>query len=338
MTETLLNQFFMNHLAVHFGVDDKHINDFCHQRWMESHDGQVMHSPFLLRGMTEFTEALLAYKDLNVLLIPDYDTDGITSGTIFYTGLKLLNFNNVKVLPPQVSWGFGLSENTIEALKSDYQIDLSKIDAIVTSDNGSASGKVIRQLRSDYPNLAIFITDHHVQKTEDFIGTPYHINPNRIGDKCPNKGLSGAAVAFKVIQALFQVDPDFSDKGQSVYAYLNFLLPLVGLSTVGDMMPMIDENRFFVEDGTRLLNNKEIIEYGVNYPHEALSSLYEGLKALIHVSPLYGKEIDYNTFGFTFSPVLNTLRRLLGDPTLGFQLFIPMSDVLTREGDNDDVR
>ncbi|MBP6910987.1 hypothetical protein KBC03_05370 [Patescibacteria group bacterium] len=97
----------------------------------------------------------------------------------------------------------------------------------------------------------MIITDHHKPLAEipDAIAV---INP-QISPDYDFKEICGASVAFKVIAGLTSrliTDPK---KKQEIF---NFFLPIVGIATVADCMPLVGENRLFVKTALELMNNR----------------------------------------------------------------------------------
>lgn len=278
--------------------------------WTAAHDQQVLHDPFELKGMESFVSAFAKRQGDHIVIVPDYDADGITSGVLLAVGLSYFGFSHVDVLPPQVSWGFGFSEQTLQVINKKYDA----VDVILTCDNGSNSSEAIRQAQAQ--GITCFITDHH-EPSEGELPTPYHLNPHRDGDAYPFDGLSGAGVAFKFLCALGQtLDFPFD---------IDWFIPLVGISTVADMMPMLDENRYFVSRACALLSDAGFLANSRAYPKRVIARLFEAYQALVSADSDYEAGVTYQSFGFTFGPLLNTLRRLKGDPTLGFALFLDQS-------------
>jgi single-stranded-DNA-specific exonuclease len=142
--------------------------------------------------------------------------------------------------------------------------------------------------------MKILVTDHH--NITDRMARCLLIDPKKPGSEYPFEGLCGCGVAFKLSQALRMK----SDLPKSVLAEV---LDLVAIGTIGDMMPLTDENRTLVKYGLRTLN----------------SGRRPGLAELIKVAGLEPGSITSEEAGFILVPHLNAAGRL-GDASLGVKL------------------
>jgi len=238
-----------------------------------------LHSPYLLKDMGKAIRRIkkaVSNKE-KIMLFGDYDVDGITGTTIMAKTIELIGGKTKYYFPDRLTEGYGLSKNAIDNAKKE------KINLIITIDCGISANKEISYAKGK--GIDVIIIDHHEQigSLPEAIAI---IDPEQKGCKYPYKKLAAVGVAFKVVQALIgEYDIDFDE-----FSFLDF----VCLGTVADVMPLDGENRIIVKNGLKqLMNTKNV-----------------GLKALIEVSGLEGKEINSGYISFRLGPRINAAGRL----------------------------
>ena len=134
-------------------------------------------------------------------------------------------------IPDRASEGHGLSKNAIEYFKSQSVVLIITVDCGVTSIDEVAYANQL--------GIDVIITDHHVpgDSTPDALAI---INPRLEGRSYPYLDLSGAGLAFKLIQGLYE----FIDQPWPIN-----LLELAAMGTIADLVPLTDENRYIVSQG-----------------------------------------------------------------------------------------
>ena len=169
-------------------------------------DRRDFHSPYLLKDMekavTILQEKLKDQKKIRI--IGDYDIDGVCSTYILYTGLKRCNAVVDFEIPDRIKDGYGVNEQLVDTAFQDG------IDTIITCDNGIAAAKELEKAKSY--GMTVIVTDHHEVPYTEENGIRTYILPkvdaiiNHKQKDCPYpfKELCGAAVAFKVITALYE--------------------------------------------------------------------------------------------------------------------------------------
>lgn len=269
-----------------------------------------LHHPSLLDSAGVYIERLKGYLDTQkvITIIPDYDADGILSGSILYAALDYFGFHTVHLYTPRVQTGFGVTkESAMEALElfPDTQV-------IMTTDNGSSGFDGVNYLLTR--GIEVLISDHHQALEVD--PTVVSVNPNKKGDNYPFGGISGGVVIWKLMCFFAEV---YQPHAQQV---IYDLIALAGCSLVTDVMPMVDENRFIVKEAIRLFNDEKRLEQ-LSLTPGVVGEVFKGLQALMAVARTEGKlqtDIDTATFGFVFGPMFNTPRRLDGSSFPGFKL------------------
>lgn len=278
------------------------------------------HHPLLMRDMDEWITELHRVKGETIAVIPDYDADGVLSGTCCRVGLYILGFGDVFVYAPSSFDGYGMTRKSVDAVLTEQP----DTQVIITTDNGSNAYDGILYARSK--GLDVLVTDHHISHKEPLANVS--VNPNkrfdgRVDDMYPFRDISGAAVIYKALQAYML---KYNNHAQ-VREQISSLILLVGISTVSDMMPLLDENRYFVTESVKMLERAIEAHNEHNkfmYDDTPLGQYYRGIDTLIETLMVNGKlkyGVDADTFGFLIGPILNSPRRMLGTSIDAFDIF-----------------
>lgn len=268
-----------------------------------------------LKGSQNFLRQLYNQKNKEITIMPDYDTDGVTSGIYAYYGLQLLHIGtNVNIYFPDANDGFGVSPESVRKAMDVFP----STQVLLTTDNGISAIEGVKE--ANRQGLNVLITDHHEGLKEEPAALGI-VNPNRVGDNYPFKGLSGAHVIHKVLWKYMEtVEPDKKDG-------LEALTPLVGLSTVADIMPIQKENHTLLKQVLQLMNQEDFNEYltQIVKKYPVLTGYGYGLLALLSAlakNKKAYKPYDESTFGWVISPMFNAPRRLYNKPDEAFKLFL----------------
>ena len=226
-------------------------------------------------------------ENAKIRIIGDYDIDGIQSTYILLEGFRMLGADVDSDIPDRMKDGYGLNRNLIDrALEAD-------VDTIITCDNGIAAAEEIAYAKS--MGMTIVVTDHHeVPYTEIGTGRRYIlpeadavVDPKQEDCTYPFKGLCGAAVAYKLVEALMEaMGKDAEDA--------DYLMENVAIATIGDVMDLVDENRIFVKQGLDMLKRTENL----------------GLKALMGCTGVNVDKLSPYHIGFVIGPCMNASGRL----------------------------
>jgi single-stranded-DNA-specific exonuclease len=239
------------------------------------------YDPFLLKNMEEGVSLILeeAVKGSRICIYGDYDADGITSTTLMLSVLSYITDPGQTdyYIPSRFEEGYGLNKEAIQ------QIYEQGFDMILTVDCGSVSYDEVEFAKS--LGMKVLVTDHHT--VTDTIADCLVINPKQPGCPYPFKELAGCGVAFKVAQAIQQR----ADLPKSV---INEVLDLVAIGTVGDIMPLVDENRTIVKFGMRIINRSQ----------------RAGLARLIEAASLNPGKITSENISYVIVPHLNASGRI----------------------------
>lgn len=222
-----------------------------------------------------------------IRIIGDYDIDGVMATYVLKTALDRCGANASIQIPDRIHDGYGLNLRLIEKAKEDG------IDTILTCDNGIAAIDEIAYAKE--LGMTVLVTDHHEIPYEETDGIRTYkrsqadaiVNPHQKECAYPYKYLCGAAVAWKVVCLLYE-------KMGIPFAEAEELLENVAFATVGDIMPLTDENRILVKEGIKRIRKTNNI----------------GMKALIAQCGLEARQIDAFHFGFVLGPCINASGRL----------------------------
>lgn len=263
-------------------VGEENIQMYLHGTISDLHDGM------LLKDMDKAVDILLEnlHEDKKIRVIGDYDIDGINATYILLEGLGALGARVDMDIPDRMKDGYGLNMHLI-----DRAFDAG-VDTIITCDNGIAAKEEIEYGKS--LGMTIIVTDHHEVPFEEgeekkYILPPADavIDPKQIDCQYPFKGLCGAAVAYKLVETLFNVTGnDVED--------VDYLMENVAIATVGDVMDLVEENRIFVKQGLEMLKRTQNL----------------GLKALLECTGVDVAHLSAYHIGFVIGPCLNASGRL----------------------------
>ena len=252
-------------------------------------DLSLMHDAGSLYGVEDaYNEIMSEIKKGNkIRVVGDYDIDGVCSSYILVKSLKRFGANADVRIPDRIKDGYGINDNIINEAAND------KISMIITCDNGIAAHSQMELARK--LGIKVIITDHHEVYQED--GKDYLpiadvvINPKRSECKYPFKSICGALVAYKLMEYMYE-----RLYGKKMYedGELSDLLEVAAIATIGDVMPLVDENRVLVKHGLKSLMNTNNL----------------GLRALIKATGMEGKKISAYSIGFVIGPCLNAGGRL----------------------------
>ena len=255
-----------------------------------------LNSPNLLPDIDKGIEILHQHilDNKKIRIVGDYDIDGVCSTYILYDSIKRLGANVSYDIPDRIIDGYGINNSIIERAIED------KIDLIITCDNGITAEEQIKLAKSH--NIQVIVTDHHdINMIPESAAAV--INPKRTDNSYnyPYKEICGTVVAWKFMTKYYEVYCE--DHKFVVENYLEFAM----IATVGDIMPLINENHIIVKVGLKKIRNTSNL----------------GLKKLLDVSSLdyINKEVTSYHIGFVIGPLINAAGRM-DSAILALKLFI----------------
>lgn len=237
-------------------------------------------NPFLMKDMDVAVDRIndaMGRKE-RIMVYGDYDVDGCTSVALVYKFLQQFYSNIEYYIPDRYEEGYGLSTKGIEyAHKQDVKL-------IIILDCGIKAFNEINYAKT--LGIDFIICDHHVP--DDTMPNAVAIlNPKRPDDTYPFKHLCGCGVGFKLMQA-------FAKNNNIPFSRLISLLDFCAVSIAADIVPVTDENRILAYHGLKQINQNPNI----------------GLKAIIDVCGLQGREISMSDIIFKIGPRINASGRM----------------------------
>ncbi len=243
-----------------------------------------IYSPFLFKDMKKLVLRIKKAIKNNekVGIFGDHDVDGVTSSTILADGLEELGLDIQVYIPDKHSEGHGINKKAIDEFE-----DLG-VSLMISVDCGTSNVEEV--MYANKKGIDVIITDHHLPK-ETLPDAFAIINPHVKNCTYPFKGLCGAGVAFKVLQALYsEILPQKAET-------LKWMLDIVAVGTVADCMPLVSENRVLVKYGLFVLSKTKRI----------------GFQEMIDVGniPINPENIPTSTqIGFQIGPRINAAGRM----------------------------
>lgn len=265
-------------------VGSEAIGEYLHGSLADLHDPLLMKDMERAVGMLE--RAVKERKKIRI--IGDYDIDGVTSTYILLTALRALGADADFQIPDRIADGYGLNASLVQRAHEAGR------ELLLTCDNGIAAAEQIRLARE--LGMEVIVTDHHevpYEEQEDgsrsYLVPPANavVNPKQEDCGYPFKGLCGAAVAWKLICALYG---RFGRAGEEAEEFLEF----VAIATIGDVMDLQGENRILVREGMKRLHHTK----------------NQGLLHLMRENKLEPEQITVYHIGFVLGPCLNASGRL----------------------------
>lgn len=286
-----------------------------------------------LKDMDRMIAELKRIHDSQELLVvvPDYDMDGITSGVLGYAGFSELGFN-VTLHIPDYTRGHDVSTADIAEVHSQYPA----AKAIITCDGGVNSREGIALARS--LGMTTLVTDHHVELPPG-CNADITVDPARIDETYANEGICGAHVLYQVLEAWAQAY--MPAKLDSIHMLKLF----AGIGTVSDVMPILFENRQLVRDSlslARLLytappaDPEEEIDINsstlmtllrAGHHNPVFVAAFEGFAIALREFTRIGKlrsvaDLNEGFYGFYLAPAFNAARRIGGSMSHCFGVFV----------------
>ncbi len=261
-----------------------------------------LHNPLLLPDVEKAAERIIkAIEDQEkVLIYSDYDADGIPGAVILHDFFKLMGFSNFQnYIPDRHNEGFGFHLEAVEKFAKE------KVGLIITIDCGSSDFEQVREAQK--LGIDVIITDHH--ETKEKLPPAFSlVNPKRKDSIYPFPFICGAAVVFKLIQVILAKKSFGLSQGKE-----KWLLDLVGIATLSDMVPLIDENRVLAHFGLRVLRKSPRL----------------GLVRLLNKLNISQKNLSEDDVSFMITPRINAASRI-GNPLDAFSL-LSTSDMTVAE-------
>ena len=266
-------------------------------------DSRLLNDPWLLPEMSNAVDRV--ERALNsgetIAVFGDFDTDGISGTALLTHALREAGARVIPYLPNRTSEGHGLNEAALRGLRQEGASLLITVDCASDATEEVAVAAAL--------GLDTIITDHHSLPTT--LPAPVAlVNPHRSDSAYPFDHLTGAGLAYKLVEALYATIGRPMDE---------HIMELVALGTVADVAPLVGENRYLVKRGLEALNRTE----------------HPGLRALVKGARMQLGALDTESLSFGLIPRLNAPGRL-ADPKLSLQL-LTTSDSAEAEALTDEL-
>lgn len=260
------------------------------EKFLNPDYGRDVHDPFKILNMERAVERILRALRNNerVVVFGDYDADGVCSSVIFHDFFKKVGFENFHIhIPDRHLDGYGLNPEAMEEFIKE------KTNLIITLDCGITDFEEVEEANA--AGIDVIIIDHHLaaasasNDSERLPNAFAIIDSKQKNDLYPFKYLSGAGVAFKVVQAL-AAKGDFN----IVPGWEKWLLDLVAIATVADMVSLVGENRALVYYGLRVLRKTR----------------RQGLLSFLRRMNINLGDVNEDDIGFMIAPRINIAGRM----------------------------
>jgi len=257
----------------------RNVNSFDLARYFFRPSIEQLHDPFLMKDMDRAVNRLseAIHRNEKILVFGDYDVDGTTAVTITYSFLKSIDVACDYYIPDRYTEGYGFSMAGVDYAKA------HDCSLIITLDCGVRDG-----LKIEYAGtlgIDVIVCDHHLPA--ELPRAAAVLDPNRPDCDYPFKGLSGAGVGFKLLQALCLQQSFDSDL---LFQYLD----LVTISIGADIVPLTGENRILAHFGLKQLQENK----------------RPGIAAMLEKSGFKKDELTITDVVFILAPRINAAGRI----------------------------
>ena len=272
---------------------NKDLETIDEQRRFLNNSLENLHNPSLMKDMDKAIEIIIKKieEGKHIRVIGDYDIDGICSTYILVKGLQGVGASVSYDIPDRILDGYGINENLIKKAYDDG------VDTIVTCDNGIAAIEQIKYAKE--LGMTVIITDHHevpYAKDEVTGEITYKrvqgdavVNPKQPDCLYPFKLLCGGAIAYKVIECLYE-KLDVVNREERTQYFIEY----AAIATIGDVVDLIGENRIIAANGLERLKTTANV----------------GLDKLMDMCGINRERLSSYHIGFVIGPCLNATGRL----------------------------
>lgn len=249
----------------------------------------------IIPDATKFVERLsrAITDNENIVIYGDYDADGISATTIAIRALRKLGAKVDFHVNNRFDEGYGINEKGITRLIQTFP----DVQLILTVDNGILGFEGIEI--ANRRGIDVIVSDHHEPKDDKTIPNAVAVvDLKRIDEVYPHfNEVCGAGLIYKLMRYLYRyMGKDPKD--------LHELLAFVAVATIADLVPLHDENRLYVREGLKQIKEENLV-------------CFKALRNAMKV-----KEINEETMGFRYGPVLNAVGRIKGDVSAAINMFL----------------
>ena len=271
----IINNLDYKHYMQEYNINSLLAKIFAYKNYSSQQIEAMLSNRLIYHDFSLFSEAELTLEKINeaiankekICIYGDYDCDGILATSILVDAFRQLGIEVGFHIPNRLQDGYGLNKQRVE------QMAAKGYTLIITVDNGIKAYEAIE--RANELGVDVIVTDHH--NYDDQLPDAFSIIHAKISPDYPYKEISGGFVAYKLASALLKKH----DK---------YLFCLAAITTISDMMPLLDENRALVKRALEFMKENQ-------YPQLEL---------------LLGGNQKYNvtSIGFILAPKINSFGRL----------------------------
>lgn len=253
------------------------------QKFLEPDYAAHTHDPFLFKGMKKAADRLIRAIEQKekIIVFADYDADGVDGAAILGEFLKKAEADFDVFIPDRFKESYGL---TLARVDEFHELGAR---VIVTIDCGVTDFDEIE--KANGYGIDVIVCDHHLVPPR-WPNAHAIIDHKQEDDTYPEKVLSGAGLAFKIVEAILKIwkNPNF------VPGWEKWLLDCVAIAAVADMVPITGENRVYVKYGIEVIKKMR----------------RPGLRAMLRAKEIEPRRITAETIGFTIAPRINAASRM----------------------------
>lgn len=256
---------------------------------------EYLSDPFSLPDAAKGVERVIQAirQEEPIALFADYDADGITSAALLLNMLKRMGCEPFTYIPKREE-GYGLNAVAIERLAG------QGTRLLICLDCGSSNNEEV--LLAMARGMDVVILDHHEVPSLEPQAVAL-INPKRACSSFPTRELAACGVTFFFLMALRRIASQLGLLAEKVN--LKQELDLVTVGTVGDMVPLLKDNRILVRFGLEVMKRKP----------------RTWLRAFLRKHPVLNGNLAGYGLGFVIIPRINAMGRV-DDPKLALQFLL----------------
>ncbi len=274
------HQELLDILLKNRGITEEDKEKFLNPKYEDLYD------PFLLKNMEKAVIRIFEGIEAKekIVIYSDYDCDGIPAAVIMSDFFIKIGYENFSVyIPDRHDEGYGLHIDAIDIFIKD------EIKLLITFDLGITA--IEETTKAELNGINVIIVDHHLPRDEGVPPAYAVIDPKQNDCSYPDDMLCGGGLSFKLVQAIILKYGEYFkiEKG-----WEKWLLDMVGVATLADQVPLLNENRILAYYGLKVLQKTR---------RPGLLEIFN--KARVDISKLNEEDIT-----FTLAPRLNAASRM----------------------------
>lgn len=271
----IINNLDYKHYMQEYNINSLLAKIFAYKDYSQSQIELILSDRLIYHDFSLFSEAEITLERIQeavqnkekICIYGDYDCDGILATSILVDAFRQLGVEVGYHIPNRLEDGYGLNCQRVEQMAS------KGYTLIITVDNGVKAYDAVE--RANELGVDVIITDHH--NCDEELPEAFSIIHTKISPDYPYKEISGGFVAYKLASALLK-------------RHDKYLFCLAAITTISDMMPLLDENRALVKRALEFMKENKFTQLEL----------------------LLGNNQKYSviSIGFTIAPKINSFGRL----------------------------